>query len=170
MARTDPPTHGDERPMLLAYLDYHRQTLRQKADGLDAAQLATPHPPSEMTIGGMVKHLALVENSWLRDRFKGDGLSEPWASTDWEADDDWDWHSAKDDSPEEMWALYDEMIADADAVIAGAGLDDLAAKPSSRTGEPMSLRWILVHLVEEYARHNGHADLIREAIDGETGE
>lgn len=170
MTRTDPPTHGDERTMLLAYLDYQRETLRQKAGGLDAAQLATALPPSTMTLGGMVKHLGLVENSWLRDRFHGDGLSEPWASVDWDADYDWEWNTAKTESPEQVWALYEEMIADADEVIAGAQLDDHAAKPSSRTGEPMSLRWILLHLIEEYARHNGHADLIRESIDGSTGE
>ena len=170
MTRVDPPTRGDERTLLLAYLDYHRETLRMKAAGLDTAQLDTALPPSEMTLGGMVKHLALVENSWLRDVFLGEGLSEPWRSVDWDADWDWDWHSAKGDSPEQIWALYDEMIADADAVIAGAALDDHATKPSSRTGEPMSLRWIVLHLIEEYARHNGHADLIRESIDGATGE
>lgn len=169
MTRTDPQTDADERTMLLAYLDYHRETLRQKAGGLDQAQLAATLPPSGMTLGGMVKHLGLVENSWLRDRFAGDGLSEPWASTDWDADYDWDWNSARDDSVEELWALYEQMIADADAVIAGAQLDDHAAKPS-RSGAPMSLRWILLHLIEEYARHNGHADLIRESIDGATGE
>lgn len=169
MTRVDPPTHGDERTLLIAYLDYQRETLRQKAGGLDAAQLATTLPPSEMTLGGMVKHLGLVENSWLRDRFAGDGESEPWASVDWDADWDWDWHSAADDSPEEIWALYEEMVADADAVIAGAALDDLSAQ-MSRAGEPFNLRWILLHLIEEYARHNGHADLIRESIDGSVGE
>ena len=81
MTRLDPPTHGDERTLLIAFLDYHRETLRQKAGGLDAAQLDAALPPSEMTLGGMVKHLGLVENSWLRARFAGDGLSEPWAST-----------------------------------------------------------------------------------------
>jgi hypothetical protein len=170
MTRVDPPTHGDERTLLLGFLDYHRETLRLKAGGLDAAQLDTALPPSEMTLGGMVKHLALVENSWLRDKFLGDGLSEPWRSVDWEADDDWDWHSAADDSPAQIWALYDEMIADADTILAGAGLDDLSAKRARSTGEPFSLRWIVLHLVEEYARHNGHADLIRESIDGTTGE
>lgn len=168
--RTDPPTQGDERTLLVAYLDYHRQTLRRKAGGLDTAQLATALPPSEMTLGGMVKHLALVENSWLREVFLGEPMSEPWRSVDWDADWDWDWHSATDDTPEQLWSLYDEMVADADAVIAGARLDDLSAKPSRRTGEPFSLRWILLHLIEEYARHNGHADLIRESIDGQTGE
>lgn len=169
MTRTDPPTHGAERELLIAFLDYHRATLRQKAGGLDAAQLSATLPPSDMTLGGMVKHLALVENSWLRERFTGEGLSEPWASTDWDADWDWDWHSAADDTPEEIWALYEEMVADADAAIAGAQLDDLSAE-KSRAGEPFSLRWILLHLIEEYARHNGHADLIRQSIDGSVGE
>ncbi|MCB0894387.1 MAG: DUF664 domain-containing protein, partial [Nocardioidaceae bacterium] len=77
MDRADPPTQGDERTLLVAYLDYHRQTLRRKAGGLDAAQLATTLPPSEMTLGGMVKHLALVENSWLREVFLGEPMSEP---------------------------------------------------------------------------------------------
>ncbi len=168
-ARLDPPTHGDERALLLAFLQYHRDTLRTKAGGLDQQQLATALPPSDMTLGGMVKHLGLVENSWLRERLAGDGLSEPWRSTDWDADEDWDWHSAKDDTPEQLWALYDEMVADADAVIAAHDLDHLSAVPS-RDGEPFSLRWILLHLIEEYARHNGHADLIRQSIDGQTGE
>lgn len=167
--RTDPPTHGGERELLIAFLDYHRATLRQKAGGLDAAQLGATLAPSDMTLGGMVKHLALVENSWLRERFTGEGLSAPWDTADWDADVDWDWHSAADDTPDEIWALYDRMVADADAAIAGAELDDLSAG-TSRAGEHFSLRWILLHLIEEYARHNGHADLIRQAIDGSVGE
>ncbi|MBZ5739812.1 DinB family protein [Nocardioides mangrovi] len=168
--RLDPPVDGDERTLLLAYLDYHRATLRQKAGGLDAAQLAATLPPSEMTLGGMVKHLALVENNWFREVFLGEPMSEPWRSVDWDADWDWDWHSASDDTPEEIWALYEAMVADADGIIAAAGLDDLSAKRSRRTDRPFNLRWILLHMIEEYARHNGHADLIRESIDGTTGE
>ena len=155
---------------MLAFLDYHRDTLRLKTAGLDAAQLATPHPPSDMTLGGMVKHLALVEHSWIRRVFLGEEYAEPWASVDWDADEDWDWHSARDDSPEQLRTLYDDTVADVDAALRGAELDTLAAIPHRRTGEHFSLRWILLHLVEEYARHNGHADLIREAIDGEVGE
>jgi len=155
---------------VLAFLDYHRDTLRLKTAGLDAAQLATPHPPSDMTLGGMVKHLALVEHSWIRRVFLGEEYAEPWASVDWDADEDWDWHSARDDSPEQLRTLYDDTVADVDAALRGAELDTLAAIPHRRTGEHFSLRWILLHLVEEYARHNGHADLIREAIDGEVGE
>lgn len=168
--RTDPPTTGDERTQLLAFLQYQRDTLRLKAGGLDAGQLDTALPPSVMTLGGMVKHLAFVESWWIRQVFLGEEAGEPWASVDWKADWDWDWHSAKDDTPEQLWALYDEMVADADGVLAGADLETLAAKPSRRTGQPFNLRWILLHLVEEYARHNGHADLIREAIDGQTGD
>ena len=89
---------------------------------------------------------------------------------DWDADWDWEWHSAAHDTPEQLWSLYEEMVDDADATISGAQLDDLSATASRRTGEPFSLRWILLHLIEEYARHNGHADLIRESIDGATGE
>ena len=167
--RTDPPPNGDERAQLLAFLDHQRATLRQKAGDLDAAQLDTVLAPSAMTLGGMVKHLAFVEHWWLHDRFLGAGPVEPWTSVDWKADWDWDWHSAKDDSPEQLWALYDAMVTDADAVIAGAQLDDLSVR-QSRSGGAFNLRWILLHLVEEYARHLGHADLIRESIDGRTGD
>lgn len=169
MTRIDPPLAADEKTTLLGFLDYHRDTLRLKTEGLDAAQLAATLPPSEMTLGGMLKHLALVEHSWLRRVFLGEEFWEPWASADWDADWDWDWHSAVDDTPEQLRTLFDETVADSDEVIAGAGLDDLAVRPDKR-GEHGSLRWILLHLVEEYARHNGHADLIRESIDGVTGE
>ncbi|HEX3005198.1 MAG TPA: DinB family protein [Angustibacter sp.] len=168
--RTDPPVAADERTTLLAFVDHHRDTLRLKTEGLDADQLAATHAPSEMTLGGMLKHLAFVEHWWLRCVFLGEEFSEPWASVDWDADGDWDWHSAAQDSREELRAIFDDTVADSDTVIAGAGLDDLAARPSRGTGEHVSLRWILLHLLEEYARHNGHADLIRESIDGATGE
>jgi hypothetical protein len=101
---------------------------------------------------------------------RGPGLPEPWASVDWEADADWDWHSAVDDTPEELLDLLAAEIAESDRIIhAAAGLDQLSVR-SGRDGSPFSLRWILAHLVEEYARHNGHADLIRESIDGTVGE
>jgi uncharacterized damage-inducible protein DinB len=170
VTRVDPPLDGDETTTVLGFLDYHRDTLRMKVEGLDADQLQATLPPSTMTLGGMVKHLAFVEHWWTRCVFEGQEYAEPWASVDWDADWDWDWHSAKGDSPEQIWALYDAMVADADTVIAGAGLDGVSAKPSRRTGEPFNLRCILLHLIEEYARHNGHADLLRESIDGETGE
>jgi hypothetical protein len=101
---------------------------------------------------------------------------EPWASVDWDADPDSEWHSAKDDTPEDLRKLYDEFVARSDQHIqqtlaGGGGLDALAVRPSRREGEgQFSLRWIVVHMIEEYARHNGHADLLRESVDGQTGE
>lgn len=168
--RTDPPVQGGQRDQLLGFLQYQRDTLRRKAGGLDAAQLATALAPSDMTLGGMVKHLAFVEHWWVSRIFLGEEYAEPWASVDWRADADWDWHSAQDDSPEQIWALYDATLAEVDAVLADADVEMLSAKPSRRTGEPFNLRWILLHLVEEYARHNGHADLIRQSIDGQVGD
>ena len=128
-----------------------------------------------MTLGGMMKHLALVERDWFSDVFLGLPAVEPWASVDWDADRDWEWHTAADDSPEELRRLFDETVAECDRIVdealAGpAGLDTLSVVSSRRGDGQFSLRWILVHLIEEYARHNGHADLIRESIDGETGE
>ena len=168
--RTDPPVQGDQRDQLLGFLQYQRDTLRQKAGDLDAAQLATVLAPSDMTLGGMVKHLAFVEHWWIQRIFLGEEFAEPWASVDWEADPDWDWHSAQGDTPEQAWGLYDATLAEVDTVLAGADVETLSAKPSRRAGEPFNLRWILLHLVEEYARHNGHADLIRQSIDGQVGD
>jgi Protein of unknown function (DUF664) len=98
----------------------------------------------------------------------------PFDTVDWEADRDWEWHTARDDTPEELYALFDEAVRRADAVIAealaGRGLDAESSRESRGDEGRFSLRWILVHLIEEYARHNGHADLLRQAIDGQTGE
>jgi uncharacterized damage-inducible protein DinB len=167
--RVDPPLAVPERETLQGFLDFHRQTLLQKCEGLDADQLNRTLAPSEMTLGGMLKHVALNEDSWFSQRFAGRPAAEPWASVDWEADLDWDWHSAVDDSPETLVALLEENIARSREVLAEADLDALSAAPS-RAGDHFSLRWIVLHMIEEYARHNGHADLIRESIDGATGE
>ncbi|MDT0202270.1 DinB family protein [Nocardioides sp. AE5] len=170
--RIDPPLHADEMTMLRAYLDYHRDTFRQKTADLDAAQLDTRLPPSEMTLGGMIKHLALVEDNWFSVVFAGNDDAPVWQGVDWEADDDWDWHSASDDTPAQLRQLLEDAVAASDAILAAAdGPDAGSALTSRETGQPkFSLRWILVHMIEEYARHNGHADLIRESIDGLTGE
>jgi uncharacterized damage-inducible protein DinB len=173
--RTDPPLAGDEVTTLRAYLDYHRDTLRWKVDGLTRAQLAQRLEPSTMTLGGMVKHLALVESNWFEVVLAGTGYMPPFDRVDWDEDRDWDWDSAVEDSPEQLRALFDEAVGRADRIVDEAvaspqGLDTPSARTSRRTGEAYSLRWILVHMIEEYARHNGHADLIRESIDGRTGD
>ena len=160
---------GDERATIQGFLDHHRDVLRRKCAGLTREQLATAHPPASMTLGGMLKHLAYVENWWVRAVMAGH-RDEPWASVDWSADEDWDWHSARDDTPAQLRDLFDAEVDKADAVIASYdSLDALSARPKG-SGQHVNLRWVLVHLVEEYARHNGHADLIREAIDGSVGQ
>jgi uncharacterized damage-inducible protein DinB len=172
--RADPPLRAGEADTLIGYLAFHRATVRQKIDGLSAEQLRATLAPSTMTLGGMVKHLALVETWWFNEVLLGNPQIEPWASVDWDADADWDWHSADDDSPEQLRALFDSATAASDeiisAAIAGGGLDRLSVVESRRGEGAFSLRWIMVHMIEEYARHNGHADLLRESIDGVTGE
>lgn len=164
-----PPYAADERTTLLAFLDSHRDTLRRKTAGLDAAQLAATLPPSDLTLGGMLKHLAYVEDWWFGVNLLGEDPRAPFDDVDWEADGDWDWHSAAEQTPAELLALLDEFVARSDEAIAATdSLDALAARRHPSTGEGLSLRWILVHLIEEYARHNGHADLIRKSIDGST--
>ncbi len=172
--RSNPPHAEDEITTLRAFLDYFRDTIRIKTEGLDQAQLATPLAPSDMTLGGLLKHLAYVEVYWFVECLKGEAPGEPFASADWEADEDWEWHTAKDDSPEELRRLFDQAVEGSDHILDGAlagdGLDTLSVKPSHRTKEPFSLRWIMVHLIEEYARHAGHADLMRQSVDGQVGD
>lgn len=173
--RSDPPVRADEATTLRAYLDYHRATFRGKCAGLTQEQLSTPHPPSEMTLGGMMKHLAVVESSWFSEVLAGSEPIAPFDTVDWAADHDWEWHTAAQDTPEEMVAILERSVAASDRIIDEAlstpeGLDLLSVKPSRREEGHFSLRWILVHMIEEYARHNGHADLIRESLDGMTGE
>ena len=172
--RTRPPLAADEVTTLLAFLNYHRDTIRMKTGGLDRAGLGVTLGPSTMTLGGMLKHLSLVESSWFSEDLLGGPLMPPFDTVDWDADRDWDWDSATEDTPEELRALFDEACARSDAIISDAladgGLETLSVVRSPRTGEQISLRWIIVHMIEEYARHNGHADLIRESIDGATGQ
>jgi uncharacterized damage-inducible protein DinB len=141
--------------------------------GLGADGLNTRTAASTITLGGMMKHLALVEDGWFSRSLRGRDYSPPWDGIDWESDPDWEWRTAADDRPEELWALWEDAIArsreQVTAALADGGLDQLAAR-TWPDGRAPSLRWILLHMIEEYARHNGHADLLREAVDGETGE
>ncbi len=170
--KTDPPQSADEVTMLRAFLDYYRATLRRQAEGLTREQLATPLPPATMTLGGLLKHLALVEDDWFIVTFAGQELPAPWSEVDWDADRDWEWHSAAADEPAYLFELFDRAVANADRyldeALAGEGLDARSVELGRRSGQAFTLRWILVHLIEEYARHAGHADLIRESIDGAT--
>lgn len=171
--RPEPPLAGDEAATLLGFLEFHRATLAWKTAGLDAAGLRSRLAPSAMTLGGMLKHLAYVEDSWFSYRLHGNPRTPPWDTVDWAADNDWDWHSAVDDSPAELRALWEGAVersrALLDQALADGGLDQRARRPWA-DGRAPSLRWILIHLVEEYARHNGHVDLLRENLDGLVGE
>ena len=171
--RPEPPIAADETATLLGFLDYQRATLAWKCRGLDAAGMTATVGVSTMTPGGLLKHMAYVEDNWFSRSLYGNEKAAPWDTVDWTADRDWDWHSAADDSPDEVMALWQAAVDRSRALVAEAladgGLDQLARRGWD-DGQVPSLRWIVVHMIEEYARHNGHADLIRESVDGETGE
>jgi uncharacterized damage-inducible protein DinB len=171
--RPEPPITADETATLLGFLDYQRATLTWKCAGLDAAGLATTIAASSMTLGGMLKHLAYVEEWWFSEVLHGRDPESPWNTVDWNADPDWDWHSAAGDTPEQIHELWQDTVSRSRTRVAEALADGGLERPARRVwpdGRAPSLRWILVHMIEEYARHNGHADLIRESLDGLTGE
>jgi uncharacterized damage-inducible protein DinB len=163
------PKASSEKEMLDAFLDYYRALMLDKAGGLTQEQLATRVAPSTMTLAGMIHHLAAVEDGWFHEVFLGGERFEPWASVDWAADPDWDWRVAAELDPAVIFDRYREAIARSQRTTDEAeSLDQLSVQ--HRDGEHWSLRWILVHMIEETARHAGHADLIRESIDGATGD
>ncbi|MEV4018183.1 DinB family protein [Nonomuraea angiospora] len=171
--RPEPPLAADETGTLLGFLDYQRATLAWKCSDLDAAGLKATVGVSPMTLGGMLKHLAYVESHWFIRSLHGAEWPPPWDTVDWKADHDWDWHSAADDSPEQLFALWQEAVSRSRSAVTKALADGDLGQPAKRSwpdGQTPSLRWILCHMIEEYARHNGHADLIRESVDGLTGE
>ena len=171
--RPEPPLAADETASLLGFLDYQRATLAWKCAGLDSAGLQARTAASSMTLGGLLKHMALVEDHWFSRSLLGGDKVPPWDTVDWDVDEDWDWNSSFDDSPEQLRALWEENVArsraNVEEALSNGGLDRLA-KMTWPDGRAPSLRWILLHMIEEYARHNGHADLLRESVDGETGE
>ena len=170
--RPEPPIAAGEFETLAGFLDFQRATLEWKCAGLDAEALNTSVAASSMTLGGILKHMALVEDQWFSWVLYADKPWPPWDTVDWKADRDWDWHSAADDSPGELRELWRESVERARRRVADAVADGGLGRRAddSLNGEAPSLRWIMCHMIEEYARHNGHADLIRESIDGETGE
>jgi uncharacterized damage-inducible protein DinB len=172
--RPEPPVAADEAATLLGFLDWQRATLAWKCSGLDEAGLRATTAASAMTLGGILKHMALVEHAWFSRSLHGREYAPPWDAVDWKADPDWEWRTAAGDSPDELSALWKRAVEQSRADVAQV-LDsgDGLGQPAKRTwpdGRSPSLRWILCHMIEEYARHNGHADLLRESIDGATGE
>ena len=171
--RPEPPLAANETDTLRGFLDFQRATFSWKCAGLDDAGLRTSVASSTMTLGGIMKHLALVEESWFGEKLRNQPSRPPWDVIDWEEDPNWEWRTAGDESPEEIRAQWRASVEYANAMmedaLRGGGVDQLALRKWS-DGRSPSLRWILCHMIEEYARHNGHADLIREAVDGQTGE
>ena len=159
-----------ETEMLLFALDRSRAQFAWKTGGLDAAALNRPQPPSTLTLAGLLKHLALVEERYLID-FTGEPPGPPLDAPEARTDPTWVWRSAQDDKPEDLYALWRTAVARSRAAMARAGsLDQPAKYTTNAAGESPNLRRIVVDLHDEYARHVGHADLLREAIDGLVGE
>ena len=156
------PLTGAERPMLQAFLDYHRATLLYKCAGLTGEQLAERTvPPSGLSLLGLVRHMTKVERAWFRQRFAGESVDSPFGE-----DKAADFERLDPARAAADYARLTEEFKLADAAVAHAPLDDTFV----HNGETMSLRLIYLHMIEEYARHLGHADLLREQIDGATGE
>jgi uncharacterized damage-inducible protein DinB len=165
VTRTDPPFVADERPMLEAWLEFHRATLAMKCDGLSVEQLRERAvPPSSLSLLGLVRHMADVERGWFRRTLSAEDVPPLYYS---ETDPDGDFDNVDDADPDEALATWRAECERARVLVAAVpSLDTLAA----RARDPISLRWILVHMIEEYARHNGHADFLRERIDGTVGD
>jgi uncharacterized damage-inducible protein DinB len=168
--RPEMPLAGSEQDTLIGFLDYQRATLEWKCRGLDDDQLRTTLHPTAITLAGLLKHLARVEDYWFGEVVAEQPTLEPWAGMPWAAE--WQNHAAH--TGEELRALWAGRVASSRQVVAtalSAGDDGLGGTHPAWEGQGRpSLRWVLTHMIEEYARHNGHADLLRESIDGETGE
>ncbi|WP_431682940.1 DinB family protein [Kitasatospora sp. KL5] len=165
--RIDPPLAADETAMLHAWLDFHRATLLLKTEGLSHEQLRERSvPPSSLSLLGLVRHMAEVERHWFLAILQGQEFEEGiyWSKED----EDGDFNQVDTADVEADFATFRTQVELARA--AAAGLPPETVGKRLRRGEEVTLRWILVHMIEEYARHNGHADLIRERIDGATGD
>ena len=172
--RPEPAYSNDEVGMLRSFLDHYRATVRLQASGLTDEQLDQPLAPSDLTLGGMLSHLAFVEDYWFSFNLAANEPSPPWDTAPWAEDDDWDWHSAAGRPHAELDAMLVAAIGRSDACLDAALAEDpdlgrrVARPRPPEKGETATIRWVLVHMVEEYARHAGHADLIRQSIDGAT--
>ncbi len=168
--RPDPVTLGAERDVLRSMLDWYRAGVVEKVAGLDHESANRVFVASGTTTAGLVKHLAGVEDHWWYQVWQGVEWPDPWASAPWDEDRDWEFHSAADDSLADLVSLYEGRCAEARRIEAAApDLDTMAAAPSGR-GEIVNLRWIMLHMIEETARHLGHLDILCELADSRTGE
>jgi uncharacterized damage-inducible protein DinB len=164
-----PGLQAGERDMLNGWLDFHRAVLLWKCEGLTGDQLKQRAvPPSSLTLLGLVRHMAEVERGWFRVVLLGEDLPNLYTTPEGA---DPEFNGVDDaDVAADVAAFEAECVAARQAVAGLPDLDVLSKERSQRTGQQFSLRWILTHMIEEYARHNGHADLLRESIDGATGD
>jgi len=164
--RPDPDLEASELTVLGQFLDFHRATLAMKCAGLDDADLKQrPIPPSSMSLLGLVRHLTDVEYGWFAEWLDG----QPEKTFYYTADDpDGDFDNLDAHPVAEVWATYHDVVAESRRIV--QTFSDGGEMARGGPGRPRNLRWVLTHMVEEYARHNGHADLLREVIDGSTGE
>lgn len=167
----EPPAVGDEASTLLGSLERQRATFAWKRADLPAAGLRVGVGVSSATLGGLLKHLAFMEDINFSRDLAGRDLPSPWNAVDRSRDQGWEWRSAAGDTPEQLRALWDGAVARSRSAVAqaldGAGMDGSFSTPAAR---PHTLRRLVVDMIEEYARHTGQADLIRESVDGRVGE
>ena len=166
----EPALASDEYVTLTEFLDYYRVVIARKAHGLTHEQLNRSVAPTSLTLAKLVRHLTLVEQDWFIVRFLGLDPPEPWASAPWDDDRDWEMTTAIDIAPEKLLAAFHGACEESRRITREAGSLDRLSIQADHTGEHYNLRWILVHMIEEYARHAGHADFLREAIDGVVGD
>ena len=169
----EPPLAGTETEHLLGALDRLRATFRWKTDGLESDALRATIGRSSLTLGGLLKHLAFVEDYTFTAKLRGESPGAPWEDVDWSNDPDWSFSSAADDAPDRLYALWDEAVersrSRVSAALADGGLDTVAHIADGEGNHP-SLRRLVCDLIEEYGRHTGQADLLRESVDGLVGE
>jgi uncharacterized damage-inducible protein DinB len=162
--RVPPPRKAPEKQMLTSFLDYHRATLLQKAAGLSEAELRRAFVPSGTSLLGIVKHLGWTEAWWFRICFAGESIKPPWTDEDPDAD----WRVEPGETSADVFDFYRAQVEHSRKIAeAAASLDETSRRANL---DQVTLRWILVHMIEETSRHNGHADILRELTDGATGE
>ena len=168
-----PQATPTEAESLLAVLERNRRTFAWKTSGLDENGARATTAASTMTLGGLVKHMALVEADWLAVKLAGREYGPPWEAVDFDADPDWEWRTGALDSQDEVYALWRSAVGRSrqlvTTVIEERGLDGPASFTWS-DGRTPTVRAMLLDMIEEYARHTGHADILREAVDGRVGE
>jgi len=168
-----PPAAGTEVDTLIGSMERQRRTFAWKCGDLDAVGLRATTAATTMTLGGLLKHLALVEADYFTLKLLGQDPGPPWNTVDWEADPDWEWRTAAEDAPEQLYALWEDSVARSRANLTMALAEGDPGRLTQFTwpdGQSPSIRRLLVDMIEEYARHTGHADLLRESIDGLVGE